>query len=343
MFNDLSNAEFVPSGTACLHYTTRAIVMKRRNFLALLSVATLLPRISAAQHTPTIGVLAVGIPTPKEFLTAFQEGLHDRGYDDGKNIQIIVQSAEGHADRLPALAAELVRRKVDVIVAFQTPAVDAARKATTEIPIVMDAGDPVGMGLVSSFAKPGGNVTGMSAVTAELAPKNLDILRQIVPSFKKLALFLNATDPFRKPFLTHSQFGADHLGIELKALMVNGAAELAPAFETAAHEKADAALVQPSLPIAQAAKLALAHRLPASSLTEAFPEAGGLMSYSANYAVLWREMTRYVDKILKGTTPADLPVEQPAKFDFVINVGTAKELSLTIPPSVLALADQTIE
>ena len=180
--------------------TARAMKsMKRREFLILLAAA-ISPLTSAAQDKPTIGVLAVGVPNPEEFLTVFREGLRDRGYTEGQNILFNVQSAEGHPHRLPALAAELVRRNVDVIIGFQTPTVTAAKQATTTIPIVMDAGDPVGMGIVASLARPGGNITGVSAATAEVAPKNLQLLQQIVPSVTRFAIFLNATDPFRKPF-----------------------------------------------------------------------------------------------------------------------------------------------
>lgn len=322
--------------------------MKRRKFLALLGTAAAssspLMSIAQEQKLRTIGVLVVGSLDPTAFLTAFREGLSEAGYQEGKNIQIVVESAEGDAARLPELAAKLVHRKVDVIIGFQTPTVEAAKQATAEIPIVMDAGDPVGMKLVDSFARPGGNVTGISAATAELAPKNLEILKQILPSFKRFMLLLNATDPFRKPFLEHNKLGADGLGVEMMVKAVNGLPELTTAFDAATSEKADAVMVQPSLPIAQAAMLALTHRLPATSLTEAFPEAGGLVSYSANYSEIWRQMAQvYVAKILKGTKPADLPVAQPSKFDLVINLKTAKEFGLTIPPSVLALANETLD
>jgi putative tryptophan/tyrosine transport system substrate-binding protein len=178
--------------------------MKRREFLMLASATTFAKQSLAEETKPTIGVLAVGVPSPEEFLESFREGLRGRGYIEGQNIQFDVQSAEGHADRLPELAAELVRRKVTVIIGLQTPSVTAAKQATTDIPIVMDAGDPVGMGIVQSLSKPGGNITGVSAQTAEVGPKNLQLLTQIVPSLKRAALFLNKTDPFRKPFLEHS-------------------------------------------------------------------------------------------------------------------------------------------
>ena len=317
--------------------------MKRREFLMLLSLAASRPVCGFAASTATIGVLAVGVPSPEEFLVSFREGLRDRGYIEGQNIQIDVQSAEGHADRLPELAAELVRRKVAVIIGFQTPTVTAAKQATTEIPIVMDAGDPVGMGIVQSLSKPGGNITGVSAATAEVGPKNLQLLTQIVPSLKRAALFLNKTDPFRKPFLEHNQRGADQLGIELKSIFIDGVTELASAFDTATSEKLEAVLIQPSLPISRAAAFALSHHLPTASPTRGFVSNGGLMSYCANYEEVWRQMAFYVAKILKGAKPSDLPVEQPTKFEFLINGKTAKALGLTIPPLITSMADEVIE
>jgi putative ABC transport system substrate-binding protein len=320
--------------------------VRRRQFITVFGgVAALWPLAGAAQDTklPMIGVLVVGVPDPEPFLSAFREGLRETGYHEGQNIQLDIRSAEGTAGRLPELAAELVRQKVDVIVALQTPALEAARQATSEIPIVMDAGDPVGMGLVASLARPGGNITGMSARTAELAQKSLEFLQQILPSFRRLALFLNATDPFGKPFLEQNQLGAGHFGIELRAIFVDEPAELNSAFETAVSERADAVMVQPSLPVERAAELALVHRLPAASLTRVFAESGGLMSYAANYAELWHETAVYVAKILKGARPADLPVEQPMKFELVINLKTANTLGLKIPLSILARANEVIE
>ena len=320
--------------------------MRRRELLSVLGgSAALWPLTSTAQDRklPTVGVLVVGVPDPQAFLRAFREGLRDAGYNKEQNFQLDIRSAEGKPERLPELAAELVRRNVDVIVGFQTPAVEAAKQATTEIPIVMDAGDPVGMGLVANLARPGGNITGMSARTAELAPKNLEFLQQILPSFRGLALFLNATDPFRKPFLEQNELGAGRLGIELQTTFINGLAELNSAFETAASERVDAVMIQPSLPVERAAELALTHHLPAASLTRVFPEAGGLMSYSADYAELWRETAVYVGKILKGAKPADLPVEQTTKLELVVNLKTAKALGVTIPPLILALANEAIE
>jgi putative ABC transport system substrate-binding protein len=319
--------------------------VKRRKFIALLSGIAAWPFAGTAQDgkVSTIGVLVAGVPDPNAFLGTLREGLRETGYTEGENLQLDIRSAEGKAERLPDLAAELVRRRVDVIVGFQTPAVQAAKQATTEIPIVMDAGDPVGMGLVSSLAQPGGNVTGMSAVTAELAPKGIEYLKQIVPSLRRLGLFLNAKDPFRRPFLQHNEVGVARLGLELHPVFVNGPGELDAAFQAAAGERVDAVMIQPSIAFERAAELALAHHLPAASLTGHFVRVGGLMSYAANYAELWREMAIYVAKILNGAKPANLPVAQPTKFELVLNLRSAGALGVVVPPSLLARADEIIE
>jgi putative ABC transport system substrate-binding protein len=303
------------------------------------------PLASTAQDGKTVGVLVVGAPDPNVFLGVLRQGLRETGYTEGQNVRLDIRSAEGKAERLPGLAAELVRRRVDVIVGFQTPAVQAAKEATTEIPIVMDAGDPVGMGLVSSLARPGGNITGMSAVTAELAPKAIETLKQMVPSLQRLGLFLNATDPFRKPFLEHNQVGVGRLGLELLPTLVNGPGDLDSAFDVAiaAGAKVEALMIQPSLAVARAAELALAYHLPAASLTGSFAQAGGLLSYAANYTQLWREVAVYVAKILNGAKPANLPVAQPTQFELVINSKTAEALGLTVPSSLLTRADEVIE
>jgi putative tryptophan/tyrosine transport system substrate-binding protein len=319
--------------------------MRRRKFLTWLAVTAVWPLVwplaSTGQNRKrVVGILVAGSPDPSAFLRTFQEGLREMGYGE---LQLDIRSAEGKAERLPELATDLVRQKVDVIVAFQTPAVQAAKQATTEIPIVMDAGDPVGMGLVSSLARPGGNITGMAALTAELAPKALEYLREIVPSLRRLGLFLNATDPFSKTLLEHNRLAVDRLGLELQPRFISGPGELQSAFENAARQRVDALMIQPSLDQVRVAELALTHRLPAASLTSLFVRAGGLMSFSANYAELWREMAVYVVKILNGANPATLPVAQPTKFALIINLKTAKALGLQVPLQLQQLADELIE
>ena len=261
--------------------------MRRREFL-LAGAAALLPLPVDAQQRPTIGVLAVGVPDPTPFLTTFRDGLQVQGYKDGENIAIVIMEAEGDASRLPEFAADLVRQRVDIIIGFQTPTVAAAKGATSEIPIVMDAGAPVEMGVVASLARPGGNITGMSAATAEIAPKNLELLKDILPAFKRFSLFVNATDPFRRPLLEWTQRGAAQLGLDMSVATVNGVDELAGAFEDVVG-KVDAVLIQPSLPVHRAAELALAHHLPSASPTRGFVKAGGLLSYCANYSEISRD------------------------------------------------------
>jgi putative ABC transport system substrate-binding protein len=321
--------------------------MKRRDLFALIaSTAALRPLAGAAQQPkmPTIGVLVAGIPDPAPFVNVFRQGLRELGYIEGHNIRLEIRSAEGKAERLPELATDLVRQRVDVIVTWQTPPVQAAKRATSEIPIVMaNAGAPVETGLVASLAKPGGNVTGSSSTAAELAQKNLELVRELLPHLRRLAVLLDAPDPFSKPFLEQNQAGAARLGLELWPLPLSGPEQLNEAFAKVAGERVDAVILQQSLGAKRCAELALTHRLPAISGTRLFPESGGLMSYSAVLTVLWRNAAVFVDKILKGAKPADLPVEQPTRFELVINLKTAKALGITVPPALLARADEVIE
>jgi len=274
----------------------------------------------------------------------FQEGLRGLGYIEGQNILFEFRSAGGKVNLLPDLAAELVRLKVDIIVVWQTPTARAARQATSEIPIVMaDVGDPVGTGLVASLARPGGNVTGLAGVTAELAGKSVELIRAMMPSASRVAVLVNSTDPFRKPFLEQIQLASRTLGLSIQPIMIGGGEELDVAFARMSKERIDAVIVQPSLPTKRAAELALKHRLAAVSVPRWFAEEGGLMSYSARLADLYRQAASYVDKILRGAKPADLPVMQPTTFELVINLKTAKAIGLTIPPSVLARADEVIQ
>ena len=255
-----------------------------------------------------------------------------------------VRSAEGKPNFLPALAAKLVRLKVDIIVAFQTPAVQAAKQATNTIPIVMaPAGDPVGTGLVASLARPGGNVTGASSTTAEVAAKTLELIREIRPAARSVAVLANVADPFTKPLLEQIQSAGRLLGIEIRPAMVRGPEEFDAAFAEWVKARVDAVIIQPSLPRKRAIDLALKHRLLSASPTRLFVEAGGLISYAASPRDNSRKAATYVDKILKGAKPADLPVEQPTKFELVVNLKTAKALGLKIPETILFRADRVIE
>jgi putative ABC transport system substrate-binding protein len=270
--------------------------------------------------------------------------LRDLGYVEGSNLGIEFRWAEGKNDRLPELAAELVRLKVDLIVTYQTPAALAAKQATNSIPIVMvTAADPVATGLITSLARPGGNVTGLSGAVSELAAKNLEIILEVSPSAKRVAVLVNAADSFAKSFLERIQLASRALGIELKTVMVRAGEPLAFAFEEIAKARASAVLVQPSLPYERVVEMAIQHRLASAAAGQGFADAGGLLAYTQNIADRNRQAALYIDKILKGAKPADLPVSQPATFELVINLKTAKRIGLKIPPNVLARADRIIE
>jgi ABC-type uncharacterized transport system substrate-binding protein len=320
--------------------------MRRREFIALLGGAASWPLAALAQQpkVPTIGALVIGNISPEQFWREFRQGLRDLGYVEGQNIRFEFRSAEGHLDRLPELAAELVRLKVDIIVTWFTPTALAAKQATREIPIVMaETGDPIGTGLVASLPRPGGNVTGMASVTAELAGKCVQLIRDMLPSARRVTALANATDPFSKPFLQQIELGGEATGTTINPVSISNTEEFETAFAAMEKDRPDAIIVQPSLPTKRAAELALKHRVPAVSVPRWFVEEGGLMSYSAIYVELFRKAAVYVDKILKGAQPADLPVEQPIHFELVINMKTAKALGLTIPESFLLRADEVIE
>jgi putative ABC transport system substrate-binding protein len=317
--------------------------MRRREFIALFGGAAAgWPLVTRAQQrVPRIGILLVSGP---EFMGPYREALRDLGYVEGRTIQFEVRSAEGNADRLPGLAAELVRSKVDIIVASVTPAVTAARNATRDIPIVMaPAGDPIATGLIASLARPGGNITGLSGTSAELAAKNLELIREVLPAARRVGVLGNASDPFLKPFLEHIQKGAQTVRFDIQPIMVRGNDELDGAFAAMAQERADAVIAQGNLPVQSVVDLALKHRLPAFSNQKFQAQAGILVSYSASFAERGRLIAFYVDKILKGAKPADLPVQQPSRFELVINLKTANALGLTIPPMMLGRADEVIE
>jgi len=321
--------------------------MRRRAFIALFgSTAVAWPLRGTAQQAkaPKVGVLVAGTPDPEPFWRIFREGLHDLGYTEGQSILFEFRSAQGNPSLLPALASELVRLNVDIIVTWQTPTVRAAKEATKDIPIVMaDAGDPIGTGLIASLARPGGNITGIAGVTAELAGKSVELIREMLPAVTRVAALCNGSDPFSRPFLGQIELGGRAAGVEIRALTLRGSDELDLAFSQMSNERIDAVIVQPSLRTQRAAELALKHRLPAVCVPRWFAEEGGLMSYCPKYSDLYRQAATYVDKILKGSKPFDLPVQQPTKFELVINLKTARALGLTVPPTLLARADEVIE
>jgi len=301
-----------------------------------------------AKKIPRIGYLNALFPTTNSArIEAFREGLRDVGYVEGKNIAIEYRYAERKVDRLPALAAALVRLKVDVIVTSASQETLAAKEATNTIPIVMiNVGDPVGSGFVASLARPGGNITGLSTLSPELTGKRLELLKEIIPKLTRVAVLGNSTDPGNADTLKELEVAAQALKVELQYLDVLSVNDIETAFRAAGKERADAVIVLSSFLLTsqrrQIIDLAVKSRLPASYARPEFVESGGLMTYGVNLNDLARRAAQYVDKILKGAKPADLPVEQPKKFEFIINLKTAKQIGLTIPPNVLARADRVI-
>jgi putative ABC transport system substrate-binding protein len=321
--------------------------MHRRKFIAVFGVVTawwsLAVRAQPAK-VPKVGILLTGNPEPEVFLRGFRDALREIGYTDGQNIQLEVRSAEGNSNLLREKAAELVDLKVDIIVASLTPAIQAAKQATSDIPIVMaPAGEPVGTGLVASLARPGGNVTGISAATAELAGKSLELIKEVKPSARRIAVLANDADPLAKPFVEEIAQGARFLGLDVDTTRIRPETQLDAIFEAISSKHPDALIVQGSLQHKELFDLAMKHRLPSFSSNRQVASTGGLMTYAANGTEVQRGAVGYVDKILKGAKPADLPVMQPTKFELVINLKTAKALGLSVPPGLLARADEVIE
>jgi putative ABC transport system substrate-binding protein len=297
-------------------------------------------------RVPRIGFLASISAT--EYLQGFRQGLRERGYLEGQNIEIEVRLAEGEYERLPALAAELVRLQVDVIVAATVPAIEAAHDATGAIPIVMSVTvDPVATGTVTSLARPGGNVTGLSMMAPVLAGKQLELLQEAVPGLSQVAVLWNPTNPGTVPQLREVEVAAGALGVRLQPVEVRGPNELEGAFVTMTQEQLDGLIVIVDAIFldhrAQIAELAAKWRLPAVYGLREHVEAGGLMSYSANISDMFRRAAYYVDRILKGAKPADLPVEQPMTFDFVVNLKTAQALGITFPNEIMLQVTEVIQ
>jgi putative ABC transport system substrate-binding protein len=281
-------------------------------------------------------------------LQAFKHGLHELGYTEGRNLVIEYRSAEGRAERFPALAAELVRLKVDLIATRGTPAVLAAQKASSTTPVVMMAiGEPLDVGVVAQLARPEGNVTGLSAFVGELQVKRFELLREMVPGVARIAAIFNMGNPSEPPQWNAVQAAARTLGIQAQLLDVRKAEDLAAAFDTAARQRANAVLVgMDGVMHANRrviTELATKHRLPSIHGSKEFAEDGGLISYGVSYPHLYRRAATFVDKIFKGARPGDLPVEQPTTFELVINLRTATMLGLSIAPSMLLRADQVIQ
>jgi putative ABC transport system substrate-binding protein len=328
--------------------------MKRREFLTLLGGATAgWPQVARSQQAgkiARIGYLASNL-TNQSPLEAFRRGLRDLGYDEGRNVVIEYRDAQGKLEPLPALAVELVALKVDVIVASSTAAALAAKQATTVVPIVFaTVPDPVGTGLVTSLARPGGNITGLSNLNADLVGKGLEYLTQAVPGARRVAV-LSQPGAFgertEREMLKAAEVAAEVLGIQLQFVEARGPADIDKAFSEITGARADALIVLVSGMLlgerSRVVDLAARNRLPVVYTFRELVDAGGLMSYGTSLADLFRRAASYVDKILKGAKPADLPVEQPVKLELVINLKTAQALGLTLPPTLLARADQVIE
>jgi ABC-type uncharacterized transport system substrate-binding protein len=293
-----------------------------------------------------IGYLGSVSSSPR--VATFRQGLRELGYVEGKNIIIEWQHHEGKVDRLPTLAAELVRLKVDIIITAGAPAARAAKEATSTIPIVMtQIGDPVGSGFVASLARPGGNITGLSILAPELSGKRLELLKEIVPNLSRVAVFGTSTSPDNAQSLKEAELAAKALKVQLQYLDIRDPKDFETAFQAATKGRAQGVLMMVLGTFAgsrqkETVGLAVKHQLPVMYTGQASVEAGGLMSYGVNNSDLDRRAATYVDKILKGAKPAELPVEQPTKFEFVINLNAAKQIGLTIPPNVLVRADKVI-
>jgi len=321
--------------------------MRRRDFIAgFAGVAVAAwPFASFTQsRLPTIGVLLTGNPDPAIFLQGFRAALRDAGHVDGQNIRIEVRSADGNSSLLPARAAELVALKVDVIVASLTPAIAAAKQLTSDIPIVMaPAGEPVATGLVASLARPGGNITGVSTATAEVLGKSLELIRETLPAARRVAVLANEADPLMRAFVDQAGRGARALGMEADIVMVRPETPLQSAFEAIKAKAAEALIVQGSLQSRELFDLAISYRLPSFSSNRLVVASGGLMTYGASNAEVQRGVVSYVDRILKGARPGELPVMQPTAFELIVNMKTAKAIGLAVPPTLLARATEVIE
>jgi putative ABC transport system substrate-binding protein len=321
--------------------------MRRRDFITLLGGAAAWPvkaRAQQAAKLPIIGFLGAATASARsQWVAAFVQRLHELGWIEGRTVAIEYRWAEGRSERFAEIAAEFVRLKVDVIVTYATPPAIAAKEATAVIPIVSAVmGDPVGAGLVASLPRPGGNVTGLSNQSADLAGKRVEHLREVVPGLRRLAVLANVSNPVSGVEMGQVQA----LGLDVVTLEIRRGEDIAPAFETLKGRAQALYVAGDPLMITNRVRintLALGARLPTTYNQREFVEAGGLMSYGPNFPDLFRRAGDYVDKILRGTKPADIPVEQPTKFDLVINLTTAKALGLDVPPTLLARADEVIE
>ena len=334
-----------------------AIYIGRREFLTLLGGATATwPLAASAQQPamPVIGLLPPASATAADkiwsvLIGKFREGLLEQGYVEGQNVAISYQWADGHYERLPALAADLARRNVAVIAAVSHEPTFAAKEATSTIPIVFTAAlDPVKLGFVASLARPGGNMTGVNLYNAELTAKRLELLRELVPAATRIAVLVDPSSPANtQSTVTEAQKAARSMGCEIKVVEATTPGEIGAVFATIASERLDALFVDFdtlfTTQYRQLIDLAASHAVPAIYAARQFAQAGGLMSYGSSLADAWHQTGVYAGRILKGEKPADLPVLQPTKFDFVVNISTAKALGLKVPQTFLVAADEVIE
>jgi putative tryptophan/tyrosine transport system substrate-binding protein len=325
--------------------------MKTKILMCALPVIILVIfHLAEAQQTkvPRIGILSARSPGPLEIFDAFHQGLHNLGYVEGKNINIEYRFAEEKYDRLPALMADLVSRRPDVILTHTTPGALAAKKATTTIPIVIGAaGDIVERGIVASLARPGGNVTGLTFVTLELDSKRLELLKEAVPKVIRVGILVNPANPAWNNYPRNMEDLARALGVQLQRVEARGFEDLEAAFSAMRRTNVNALLSVSDTVFGSHRKriveLAAKHRLPAIGERKEFSEDGGLIAYGVDIPELFRRAAVYVDRIVKGTKPSDLPIERPSKFEFVINLKTAKQIGVTIPQSVLFRATKVVK
>jgi putative ABC transport system substrate-binding protein len=325
--------------------------VKRRQFITLLGGAAAWPLAARAQQAgklPTIGYLGANTPAAQsQWTAALVQRLRELGWVEGRNLVIEVRWAEGRTERYAEIAAEFVRLKVDVILAHGTQAILAAKQATSVIPIVFaNAGDPVGTGLIASLARPGGNVTGLSVVSPDVASKRLELFREVVPDLRRLAILVDIGNPVNVLEMREVQATPSTLGLEVLAVEIRRSEDIWPVFE-GLKGRADALYVIANplvlTNVVRINTLALGARLPTIYIAKEYIQTAGLMSYGPNYPDLYRRAAGYIDKILHGAKPGDIPVEQPTKFDLVINLTTARALGLTIPEAFLLRADEVIE
>jgi putative ABC transport system substrate-binding protein len=324
--------------------------MRRRQFITVLAgiSAGLLWSPSTGAQKSNVRRIGVLVANADEDAISFEKELREElrkfGFVEGQDLVFDVRSADQRLDRLPKLARELASQSVDVIAALYTPCALAAKQATREIPIVTVSGDPVGTGLVPSLAHPGGNLTGVSLIAPEMHGKCVELFRDMLPSLRRVAALGNRSDPFSKPFLEQLQLAGKTTGIEIApTIMLTGTQELEAAFANVKKEKAGAVVVQGILVSKTVADLAIKHGLPAASVPRSFTEVGGLFSYGADSSGAFQQSARFIVKILQGASPADMPIEQPTKFELTVNLKTAKLLGLTVPETFLLRADAIIE